>query len=132
MRITLPLGYPGTRPGTGLELASKVKGDFEITVNFEVLKEPDQVPAGGLATRVTLGVVLDMPERHEGSISWRIVGKGRYDFFTHRFAHTRRFRREWARDSAQVRLERVVASCGRDPRSGGHFDLGCFLLVEKI
>src|SRR5206468_3745608 len=41
VRITLPAGYPGQRPGTGLVTKFGVKGDFEITLAFEIVGEPD-------------------------------------------------------------------------------------------
>ena len=37
LRITLPLGYPKPRPGTGVVTDFGVKGDFEITIAFEIL-----------------------------------------------------------------------------------------------
>jgi Protein of unknown function (DUF1583) len=43
LHITLPLGYPKPRPGTGVVTDFGVKGDFEITAAFEILpgKTPD-------------------------------------------------------------------------------------------
>jgi predicted RNA-binding Zn-ribbon protein involved in translation (DUF1610 family) len=43
LHITLPLGYPKPRPGTGVVTDFGVKGDFEITIAFEILpgKTPD-------------------------------------------------------------------------------------------
>jgi predicted RNA-binding Zn-ribbon protein involved in translation (DUF1610 family) len=40
LRINLPTGYPRPHPGTGVITDFGVKGDFEITVEFEVLQEP--------------------------------------------------------------------------------------------
>src|SRR5260370_28140376 len=39
LRITLPAGYPGKRPDTGLNIGVAVQGDFGITVSFEILHE---------------------------------------------------------------------------------------------
>ncbi len=62
LRITLPTGWKGDRPATGVRSRFRVKGDFEITLSFEILKEPDQADAGGNAgTRVNLGVIKDVP-----------------------------------------------------------------------
>jgi hypothetical protein len=50
-----PLGYGGTRPRTGVSMGLIAKGDFEITMRYEFLKEPAIPPAGVKgATRVTL------------------------------------------------------------------------------
>src|SRR5262249_14328517 len=46
LRIDLPDGHPGKRMGTGLYTNFAVKGDFEITMSYEVLKEPAPADAG--------------------------------------------------------------------------------------
>jgi len=76
LRITLPAGHPGVRPDTGLATGIRVKGDFEITVGFEILQEPK--PAGGRdkQTRFTLDVVLDRPGLNAASLSRTVYGKG--------------------------------------------------------
>jgi RNA polymerase sigma factor (sigma-70 family) len=40
LRVTLPPTYPRPRPGTGVATDFGVKGDFEITVGFEILPAP--------------------------------------------------------------------------------------------
>src|SRR5688572_16159411 len=40
LRIKLPSTYPRQRPGTGVVTDFGVKGDFEITVSFEIIEEP--------------------------------------------------------------------------------------------
>src|SRR5207249_4040481 len=40
LRVSLPAGYLGQRPGTGLVTDFGLKGDFEITLGFEILGEP--------------------------------------------------------------------------------------------
>src|SRR5262249_33904635 len=40
LRITLPTGWNAVRDNTGVRLAIRVKGDFEMTMPFEILKEP--------------------------------------------------------------------------------------------
>lgn len=82
LRIKLPPGYPEQRPSIGLALVSTVQGNFEITVRFELLKEPDPEDAGNFATRVSLGVLLDTPERHEAAVSRRMIARGKTQFFT--------------------------------------------------
>jgi hypothetical protein len=46
VRITLPAGHPGRRMGTGLSSNFGIKGNFEITMSFEVLDEPEAAKAG--------------------------------------------------------------------------------------
>jgi RNA polymerase sigma factor (sigma-70 family) len=60
LRIDLPAGYPGQRPFTGLRAQTPIKGDFEVTVNFEVLQEPKPEDVGKEGTRLILNVVLDV------------------------------------------------------------------------
>ncbi len=81
LRMTLPPGYPEQRPGTGLALLTTVTGDFEITVNFEILKEPDPADAKFIS-RISLGVWLDTPEKNEASVSRRMDAKGVTQFTT--------------------------------------------------
>src|SRR5262245_2303176 len=40
MRLTLPKGFAGIRPDTGLFTGIGVKGDFEISVHFEIQHFP--------------------------------------------------------------------------------------------
>ena len=82
LRIKLPPGHPDQRPSTGLAMVSTVRGNFEITARFELLKEPEPEEAGKFATRLTMGVLLDTPERNEVAISRRMIAKGRTQFFT--------------------------------------------------
>jgi hypothetical protein len=78
LRITLPPGYTGPpgwnkeRPDTGIVIPLAVKGDFEITVKFEILKEPDRVDAGYPQTRLTLDVSVDRESHVEATISRRV------------------------------------------------------------
>jgi DNA-directed RNA polymerase subunit RPC12/RpoP len=58
LRITLPNGHEGRRQGVGVSTDFGVKGDFDITLRFEMLQEPeprDTVSGGtGLSMRVDL------------------------------------------------------------------------------
>jgi hypothetical protein len=60
LRITLPPGHPKERTGTGVSTGFAVRGDFEITLSFEVLMEPTPEDAGP-KTRLTLATNLDKP-----------------------------------------------------------------------
>ena len=60
LRITLPTGYPGNRPDTGVITRFGVKGDFEITLSYQILDQP--VAASGRYTRLILAVVPEKPQ----------------------------------------------------------------------
>jgi hypothetical protein len=75
LRITLPLGWGGERPSTGLVAGLAVKGDFEITIGFEILKEPEPADAGESGTRLSLGVFQDTPKPNVATISRSTVAK---------------------------------------------------------
>ena len=63
LRIALPAGYPKVRPGTGVVTTFGLKGDFEITVRFEILKEPSpSFPAANVTSLKLLVVPLEKPE----------------------------------------------------------------------
>jgi len=57
LRVTLPIGHHGNQ-GTGLATQFAVKGDFEITLGFELLQEPAPQDTGR-ATGLYLGVDLN-------------------------------------------------------------------------
>jgi hypothetical protein len=56
MRINLPLGWGDERQATGIKSGFGIKGDFEITLSFEILAEPAPRDAGRNGTRLSLGV----------------------------------------------------------------------------
>ncbi len=57
IRITLPATFPRQRPGTGVITDFGVRGDFEITVSYEILQEPSPRPDGGNPTELRLVAV---------------------------------------------------------------------------
>ncbi len=65
LRVTLPAGREGVRPGVGLQTGFSVKGDFEITMSFEILKAPVPADLGKDGTRLSLAIVKDTP--HKGT-----------------------------------------------------------------
>jgi hypothetical protein len=73
LHLKLPAGYGGVRPATGVARNVVVQGDFEITVDFEVLQQPEP-EAAGPGTRFTLDIVLDKPGLNAATIS-RMVSK---------------------------------------------------------
>ncbi len=72
LRITLPAGYVGERPITGLVTNFGVHGDFEIALSYEILQEPQAADAGASGTRLTLGIVLNKATRNLASLSRKI------------------------------------------------------------
>jgi hypothetical protein len=62
LRITLPIGYPRPRPGTGVVTDFGVKGDFEITANIEILQEPNAGLPGNPTDLKLVIVPNDSPE----------------------------------------------------------------------
>jgi hypothetical protein len=59
LRITLPPGGPEKGQSAGVVTDFGVKGDFEITLKFAAIKDPDAKDVGQSGTRLTLSVVLD-------------------------------------------------------------------------
>jgi hypothetical protein len=61
LRLTLPTGFAKPRPFTGLAVTFPIKGDFEVTMNFEILNETGTDINPGVATRLSLAVHLATP-----------------------------------------------------------------------
>jgi len=82
LRITLPAGYAGPpgfhgeRPDTGVAIPVGVKGDFEITVRFEILQEPEPEDAGWPGTRLTLDAGVDRGKNTVTTLSRRVEKTG--------------------------------------------------------
>jgi hypothetical protein len=75
LRITLPAGFPPDRPSVGVIRAAPVKGDFEITVSFEILQEP--VPTDTVKqTRLSLVAALDRPDVNMATLSRAAIRQG--------------------------------------------------------
>ncbi len=64
LHITLPLGYPKNRPGTGVITDFGVKGDFEVTIAFEIPPGKNLPPPTNYAT-LRLWVVPHEPAEPE-------------------------------------------------------------------
>jgi hypothetical protein len=81
LRITLPPEH-GMKPAVGVVLRSGFQGDFEITMEYEVLQvEPT---TGGNGAGVSLYITMVSYTREAATI-WRIVGKdGKPVFMSHR------------------------------------------------
>jgi serine/threonine protein kinase/DNA-directed RNA polymerase subunit RPC12/RpoP len=76
LRITLPTGHPGKRTGTGIETNFPIQGDFEITMSFEIFKEPGPENTG-LGTGVFLAVDLNTPTSNRASLTRGVVRDGK-------------------------------------------------------
>jgi hypothetical protein len=88
VRITLPKhyegppGFHGERPDTGVILPVGVKGDFEITVHFEILEEPDANDAGTPQTRFSLDTATDRSRNINTMLSRRVERAGGMQYTT--------------------------------------------------
>lgn len=81
LRITLPAGGPEQGQTAGIRSAFGVKGDFEITLSFEALNDPDPADVGKGGTRFTLSVnldtpLLDTPQAEVATLNRSMVTKG--------------------------------------------------------
>jgi WD40 repeat protein len=81
VRLALPAGYPGQRPGTGVTIPLHARGDFEVTVSFEMLQEPAPPPAADKRSRFTLDAVTDGPARAVGTLSRNVGSQLGTQFF---------------------------------------------------
>jgi hypothetical protein len=82
--LTLPIGFAGIRPDTGLFTGIVVKGDFEISVRFEIqhFPGPDEP---GIQTRFALSLPLDKKKKDKATLSRLFVrgaGSGHYTWLS--------------------------------------------------
>ncbi len=73
VRITLPAGFPNERPSTGLRIHLPARGDFEVTIHYEILTEPEQANAGQRPTKLTFQLTLDRRDRTVAAIARRVT-----------------------------------------------------------
>jgi hypothetical protein len=77
LRIVLPLNHPGEGTNTGVKINAAAKGDFEITVSFEILKEPDEADAGKRPATLKVIAHLNSPHKFLAGFSRRMApGEG--------------------------------------------------------
>jgi serine/threonine protein kinase len=74
LRITLPDGYPKLRPMVGVSAPLAVKGDFEITVDYDILHEPAEADGVHPAMKVWLMAVVDNFQDNP-AVMGRIISK---------------------------------------------------------
>jgi DNA-directed RNA polymerase subunit RPC12/RpoP len=80
LRITLPMGVPKERTPTGVSTGIHAKGDFEITVAYEIFVEPEPADTGEKPTRLL--VVLFAPNNNRVAFTRRMNAKGGPQFST--------------------------------------------------
>jgi len=77
LRITLPPDH-GMKPAVGLVLRTGLQGDFEITMEYEILKV--DTPTGGYGAGVSLYITMLSYTKDAGTMG-RVVDKGGSPFF---------------------------------------------------
>jgi len=82
LRIALPTGHRDKRMGTGLAAKVPIKGDFEVTASFEMLKEPAPSDAG-LGTGIYLWVEANTPDINRATVTRGVWGMRRYYTWLH-------------------------------------------------
>ena len=60
----------------GIVSAFGVKGDFEISFDFQILKDPDPADVGKGGTRLSLAITLDTPKAEVATLSRSMSSKG--------------------------------------------------------
>lgn len=118
IRIKLPTGYAGPkgwsgeRPDTGVIVPVIVKGDFEITVGYEILQAPQKADAGHPQTRLTLDISSDRVGHATTTLSWRVqVNAGTGHFCWVRLGEERQSKNVWTRSkSGRLRMTRTGAT----------------------
>jgi len=82
LRMTFPAGHTGKRVGTGVATRSPIKGDFDITMSYEIIKEPEP-EEGGIGTGLFLWVDLDAPQLKRAIVTRAVWGKKTYYTWLH-------------------------------------------------
>jgi predicted Zn finger-like uncharacterized protein len=80
-RITMPSGQ-GKIPTTGVAAQFRIKGDFEITTTFEILKA--EKPTEGYGVGVSIYAAIDSDAGNAVSLARRVGNKGGVNFLSDR------------------------------------------------
>jgi hypothetical protein len=75
LRITVPPGKWREGPRSGVVAPFTITGDFEITIGFEILAEPEPGNTE-TGTRLTLGIALDTPQKNLATLSRAVQRDG--------------------------------------------------------
>ena len=81
-RVTLPPGFAGERP-TGINTDIQVKGDFEITVRYEIFQEPPPKVNDTASMKLILMAVLDRKQFNPIVLARIQTGAGEPKFSTY-------------------------------------------------
>jgi hypothetical protein len=81
LRIVLPPEH-GKRPPVGIVCKTGVKGDFEITMEFEVVNV--EGPKGGRGAGPSLYLTMVSPTQEAATTGWQLKPDGSSVFFAHR------------------------------------------------
>ena len=81
LRITLPTDH-GIKPPVGLVLRSGIKGDFQATMEFEILQV--EKPTGGTGAGISLWITIVSYTKEAATIGWLLKPGGEKVFFSHR------------------------------------------------
>jgi hypothetical protein len=65
----MPAGFDKERPFTGINTRIAVKGDFEIIVSYEIIKEPEVVVADKPSMKLILMAVLDRKQFNPATLT---------------------------------------------------------------
>jgi hypothetical protein len=71
VRITLPAGK--THPPTGVATTFGIKGDFDVSVRYEIFQEPDPADSGLSNTGTRISLTLKLDERSEAAMRRKIT-----------------------------------------------------------
>jgi Protein of unknown function (DUF1583) len=80
LRIVLPPEH-GKKPPVGVVIRTGVKGDFEITMEFEVVEVKE--PTGGQGAGPSLYLAMESPTQEAATTGWQLKPNGSSVFFTH-------------------------------------------------
>jgi serine/threonine protein kinase/WD40 repeat protein len=80
LRITLPAGNP--RRGTGVSVAGPIKGDFDVSVRFEILHELEAVDRNSPPTRFVVDAGADRERKIVATLSRQVAAQHGSEFLT--------------------------------------------------
>jgi hypothetical protein len=75
LRLTLPAGVAGERSNTGVRLEVPARGDFEVSVSYEILAEPAPADTGQKPTKLALMVLLERADWTVAALARRVSAK---------------------------------------------------------
>lgn len=82
-RVLIPAGQ-GKIPTTGVSAAFQIKGDFEITASYEILKAEKPTDGYGVGVSMFVAINPDNDGKLAVSLSRRLMPKGNQQFLAHR------------------------------------------------